>query len=83
MGAKIKSASPLILGGAGGNFEILNKNTYFLLQIRILRLKARKFCLKLFFRLSTDGATNDKIRFNFQFRNFHQVGTDFQLFNFC
>jgi len=53
------SRLPLLPGSrAGGNFEILNGNSYFLLQIRILRSKTRQFCINLCFsfRFLIDGA---------------------------
>ena len=61
--AKISPPPPLLVGGAGVNFETLNRNCYFLLQIRSLRLKVRMICLKHFFSFVIDGAEPAKFKF--------------------
>ena len=52
--AKISPTFPLLVGGAGVNFDILNRKCYSLLQIRSLRLKVRIICLKHFFQFVID-----------------------------
>ena len=66
----------------GTNFIILNKNTYFLLQIRILCQKLCKFCPKLFFRFLIDGAVIAKTRIA-NFWNFRVILETYEKTCFC
>ena len=53
----LKSTShPHPCGRGKGNFKIVNRNSHFLLQIRIPHKKISNFYLKLFFRFVIDGA---------------------------
>ena len=62
--AKISPPPPLLVGGAGVNFEALNGNCYFLItDSESTDLKVRMICLKLFFRIVIDGAESTKFKF--------------------
>ena len=57
-----KSGPPFLVGGEGGNFEIFNRNPDVSLQIRILRLKVRRF-VEIFFIFLTDDAVINETQF--------------------